>query len=297
MQVTVVVPTYNQSNFLRATLDSILGQSYRPSAVIVVNDGSTDDTQSVLESYASQISAVTTSNHGVAQARNTGLERVESAYVAFCDSDDVWHRDKLQMQLRRMEYTGYRWCLCGVDLIDEEGRYLGSAWRGSEGWVFERIIQLKPHTLLGGGSGVVVETDLARGVGGFDIGLSTSADWEFYARLSLNAELAFASGPWLSYRLHASGMHLDIDTWQSDMTRAINGFRQRRVVSRSEHRRSLAALDIQIGGELWKRGQPGRSVRTLAASALKSPLQIIKALARRTRGHLKPVAEGPETDL
>jgi glycosyltransferase involved in cell wall biosynthesis len=88
--ISVVVPTYNRSHLIRETLDAILAQTHAPHEIIVVDDGSTDDTRTVLASYGERIRAISIANSGDLVARNTGLRIAQGHLVAFCDSDDLW---------------------------------------------------------------------------------------------------------------------------------------------------------------------------------------------------------------
>lgn len=97
VDVAVIVPTFNRAEFLSECLESILTQSIKPQQIIVVNDGSTDNTLDVLQPYAKHIELFTQENQGVSAARNKALQHVKTKWVAFLDSDDVWlpHRLKL----------------------------------------------------------------------------------------------------------------------------------------------------------------------------------------------------------
>lgn len=279
--VSAVVPTYNQASYIEETLDGILSQRPPPTQVIVVDDGSTDDTRFILGRFESVISIIRTPNRGVAAARNTGLAEVRGRYVAFCDSDDVWLPDKLNLQMRRLDATPQSgWCLCGTLLIDELGRELGQEIRGTEGWVFNEIVRLKPHVLVGGGSGVIVRTDLAKGIGGFNENLTTSADWDFYARLAANSPLSFVARPLLKYRVHAAGMHTNMTSWRRDMTAAICGLRDRGLITPAIRSQSLAELEMQIAGESVKRGQRWSTIIQLGRASVSNPLVLSKAAQR-----------------
>lgn len=91
----VVVPTYNRAEFLSETLNAIIGQSRQPDQIVVVDDGSTDDTATVLARYASVVRVTRIANSGDLVARNTGLRMLNTDLVAFCDSDDIWRPDFL----------------------------------------------------------------------------------------------------------------------------------------------------------------------------------------------------------
>ena len=97
--VTVVVPAYNSSAFLRQAVDSALGQTYPFVEVIVVDDGSTDGTTEVVAGYGSKIVFIHQRNAGVAAARNTALRVARGELVAYLDADDVWDPDKVRRQV------------------------------------------------------------------------------------------------------------------------------------------------------------------------------------------------------
>ncbi|MBV9811964.1 MAG: glycosyltransferase [Acetobacteraceae bacterium] len=93
--VTVILPSYNRADLLPATLATILGQTHRPAAVIVVDDGSTDATPALLAGYAPAVQTIRVANGGDLVARNVGLRATRTPFAAFCDSDDLWTPDHL----------------------------------------------------------------------------------------------------------------------------------------------------------------------------------------------------------
>jgi glycosyltransferase involved in cell wall biosynthesis len=98
--VSVIVPAYNGADYIQETLESILKQTVPPAEVIVVNDGSTDDTASIVRSFGTAVTLIETPNQGACRARNLGAEKAVSAWLAFCDQDDIWLPQKLEKQLR-----------------------------------------------------------------------------------------------------------------------------------------------------------------------------------------------------
>jgi len=99
-EISVIVPSYNRGKLIRPTLDSILGQSHRPFEVIVVDDGSTDDTEIVVAQYGASVKYIRIENSGPPRARNRGAAASTAPWLAFCDSDDLWHPEKLRLQVR-----------------------------------------------------------------------------------------------------------------------------------------------------------------------------------------------------
>jgi len=98
--VSVVMPAWNAARYLRATLETVLSQSYSPVEVVVVDDGSTDETADILRSYGERVTAVVTANSGgPARPRNLGVGRARGEYIAFFDSDDLMEPDKLALEM------------------------------------------------------------------------------------------------------------------------------------------------------------------------------------------------------
>ena len=97
--VSVVIPAYNAEEYIAETLDSVLSQNYSDYEILVIDDGSTDHTGEVLAHYGDRIHLFQKPNGGPASARNLGLKHARGRYIAFLDSDDLWHPEKLARQV------------------------------------------------------------------------------------------------------------------------------------------------------------------------------------------------------
>ena len=99
VRVTVVIPTFNRGHLVSETIESILNQTHKAAEIIVVDDGSTDDTEEIVGKFKDKVRYYRIENSGVCKARNIGVEKSQSAWIAFCDSDDLWYPDKLHYQV------------------------------------------------------------------------------------------------------------------------------------------------------------------------------------------------------
>ena len=97
--VSVVIPAYNSASYLAEAVESALGQTFKDLEILVVDDGSTDETQELMRRYGPPVRCLSQENTGVATARNRGIDESRGRYVAFLDADDVWQPDKLEKQL------------------------------------------------------------------------------------------------------------------------------------------------------------------------------------------------------
>ncbi|MDN6730692.1 MAG: glycosyltransferase family 2 protein [Atopostipes suicloacalis] len=125
--ISIIMPTYNAVKYISETIESILDQTYENWELIIVDDCSVDETISVIGSYTDdRIRLVKLSeNKGAAIARNTALQKVSGKYIAFLDSDDLWHKDKLNKQLKFMQKNNYLFTSTDYAEINESGEETG----------------------------------------------------------------------------------------------------------------------------------------------------------------------------
>jgi glycosyltransferase involved in cell wall biosynthesis len=117
--VSVIIPTYNRAEQVGEAVQSVLNQTWRHCEVIVVDDGSTDGTHDALEAFDDRIRYVKTENHGVAAARNRGIRESRGSWIAFLDSDDLWHPAKIERQMLALREHDAAVCFCMS--VDEDG--------------------------------------------------------------------------------------------------------------------------------------------------------------------------------
>ncbi|MFH1612854.1 MAG: glycosyltransferase [bacterium] len=103
MKISVIIPTYNCAQSLLEAIESVLNQSFKDYEIIVIDDGSQDETKNVIDSYMKNICYIYQQNQGVACARNLGIKKAQGKYIAFLDADDIWIKDKLKMQIECFE--------------------------------------------------------------------------------------------------------------------------------------------------------------------------------------------------
>ncbi|MCK5568484.1 MAG: glycosyltransferase family 2 protein, partial [Spirochaetes bacterium] len=109
--VSVIIPTFNRAYVLRRAVESVLSQSYGEYEIIIVDDGSTDDTARVLEHFKKHVRVFYSPHSGVSKTRNTGIERAGGEWISFLDSDDYWFSEKLEKQMSYLKNNPqYRVC-------------------------------------------------------------------------------------------------------------------------------------------------------------------------------------------
>jgi glycosyltransferase involved in cell wall biosynthesis len=211
-KVSVVIPTYNRVNKVGKAIESVLGQTAPEVEVIVVDDGSSDDTARVLrESFGDRIRYFAQPNQGASVARNRGIDEARGEWTAFLDSDDSWDTDKLECQLNAVKQFGPDCGGCYTDTRfsnHEEKRTMFEL--AAENYRHEGTVGINDQVLRllvrPGGAGMVVclssfmvRTDLARKAGGFDRKLLYSQDSEFMFRLAMNTKFCYVNRPLVSF--------------------------------------------------------------------------------------------------
>ena len=255
--VSVVVPTYNRADIIRTCIDSVLQQTYDNVEVIVVDDGSRDDTRTVVESYGDPVRYVHQPNGGVSSARNLGFAHARGEFIALLDSDDQFLPWKLEAQVRvlhayldvgmvwtdmkavdergtviaenylRTFYDAHR--LARLEEVFEHGGPVDRVWPGAPRDVADAPVyrgDIFSQMLLGNlvhTSTVVLRRDRLRRVGFFDTSLKHSGeDYEFHLRTCSHGPVAFIDASSLLYRIGAADQltapHLGIYRARNNLT-------------------------------------------------------------------------------
>lgn len=124
--VSIIVPVYNSEKFINDTIRTVQEQTYGNWELILVNDCSTDNSVSIIEKYVKEDNRIKLinleCNSGAAIARNTGIEQATGRYIAFLDADDLWHKEKLEKQIKFMKKNEYEFTFTGYEFADENGK-------------------------------------------------------------------------------------------------------------------------------------------------------------------------------
>jgi len=207
--IAVVIPTFNRAGYLATAIDSALAQTRPPDEIVVVDDGSTDNTAEVLARYGARVRAVRQDNGGEASARNRGVREAASTWIAFLDSDDAWEPEALE----RLEGAAARHPEVG--LVAMRARVMsadgtrGTRTHGKKSsgpWFSTRSL------LWGDAGGVqmpMVRRALVLAAGGFDESLPSATDCDLWLRLSFATAMIGIPEPLLLVRVHPENLSAD----------------------------------------------------------------------------------------
>jgi glycosyltransferase involved in cell wall biosynthesis len=203
-RVSVIIPTYNRSAIVPRAIESVLQQTYPDYELIVVDDGSTDDTRERLEEYAARIQYIYQPNRGVSAAQNTGVDRARGEWIAFLDSDDLWHPTKLERQFEALDSLGAEFgaCVTNCRYIDDPGLTLtvfesaGLATKSEFGPLYDVMKYLLwERTYAIFGQSLCVLRSVLTDAGGLDESFVVQGDRELMFRLSFRTAFCYVSAP------------------------------------------------------------------------------------------------------
>jgi GT2 family glycosyltransferase len=256
--ISVIIPTYNYGHFLREAIDSVLAQTWPALEVIVVDDGSTDDTPRILADYGDRIRVIRQENLGASAARNTGIAAARGEWVAFLDSDDLWRPWKLECDAARIAADPDLGMVhCGAEQFDNTGKTLFVFLGGLEGWVAPDLLRFDREVIAAPGSGLTVRKAAAEEVGGYDPRLDASEDWDFCYRLACRYRAGFIPEVLARYRQHGSGKHLNIRNMQNGMLMALEkAFQSSDPAVQSQRNRTYGRLHLVLAGCYFRARQP-----------------------------------------
>jgi len=191
--VSVVIPTFNRSEFLSRALNSILSQTLPPYEVIIVDDGSTDDTHELIKTSFPTVTYLYQKNSGVSAARNRGINHAKGEWIAFLDSDDEWHPEKLLKQIDVMQnnpdskicHTDEIWIRNEkrINQMDKHQKY--------GGWIFQKCLPLCCISP----SNVMIHRSVFDEVGFFDESLPVCEDYDMWLRITSRYPVLFLDEP------------------------------------------------------------------------------------------------------
>jgi glycosyltransferase involved in cell wall biosynthesis len=217
--VSVVIPTYNYGRFIEQAIGSVLGQTHLPSEIIVVDDGSTDETTAVVGGFGALVRCIREDHAGVCAARNRGVAESTSELIAFLDADDTWEPTNLEKQLARFETDEEIGLVHSAlrEFADETGETIRLCMAGGEDGMAESLLLWEGPMIVRPGGAVTVSRKAFNHVGGFDPRMKVGEDWDFCYRVARSFKVGFVAEPLVNYRIHSAGAHRNLQNMERGM--------------------------------------------------------------------------------
>ena len=280
--VTVVIPTHNRARYVRDAIESVLGQTCRDFELIVVDDGSKDETARVVQAFGPRVRYVYQEERERAAARNQGIARAAGRYVAFLDSDDLWLPDHLEAGLEafaRAPEAGLvfsRWYL-----VDQSARILSkNKTPALTGDVLERLVAGFSAGACNASS-CLVRKDVIDQAGRFneDRALSGSEDWELWARVAGVARFATTGRYTVKIRFHDGKWSLNAERMSGSMQLALDTLFAHPTLGpriKPLKRRAYSSLQTIIATQWYGAGDMGQARRHLRDAVVLDPPSLVR---------------------
>lgn len=205
--ISVIIPNHNYAKYLPTTIESVLTQSVGNLDLIIVDNGSTDDSRDMISGYRGELTAIYQEDLGQASARNSGLMHAKGELIAFLDADDYWEPRKLEMQLEKLNddcqfiYTGLR------QFDSDSGATLHSIkLRFSGDCKFAYLEFPTTAVVPAGESSALITRSLFAKVGNFNEALNSATGRDFFRRCSYFTKFGYVDSELVNYRIHSKNM-------------------------------------------------------------------------------------------
>jgi hypothetical protein len=277
-RVSIIIPTYRHRDFILRTLDSVFAQTMRDYEIIVVNDGSPDDTKTVLAPLveSNHIRYVEQANQGQSRARNRGIELAHGQYIAFLDDDDVWPPDKLEWQAAYLDKNPDVALIGGVlQMMDEHGSLAGKR-SFNPAITFESLFAENPFLSPGQ---TLMRTDVLKELGGMNANIWGADDWDLWFRIAKKYRIVMLDRLALYYRQHPGnaskqigrlikGACVTVEIHLKDVPQS-----QRRELRRTAHGMLYSGLGTLLLANAKKQLRHGRPLQAMRAMRGLLPLR------------------------
>ncbi|MGH7146282.1 MAG: glycosyltransferase [Nitrospiraceae bacterium] len=279
LPVAVLIPCFNSGRYLKATIESALTQTYTPLEVIAINDGSRDETHTILQSYAPTIRILShpdNANLGQAASLNLGVRSTTAEFIAFLDSDDIWYPDKIEKQVKILKMHADIGLVYANGLaIDEEGKTLYGLFpdffqeRNVEGAILLNCYIRVP-------SSIMVRKTILEKAGLFRTDLQAT-DHDMWIRMSELTKFHYLPEILMAYRVHPGQQSLRRRQWEDGFS-ILREACQRHPYGVDLRRKRLAVLYYRLGEYDWDHGLHLRALCYFLLAGLIDPLRAVQVL-------------------
>ena len=285
--VSVIIPAYNAEKYIERTIHSVLLQNYENIEIIVIDDGSTDNTATVVKKLANEdkrLHYVHQQNGGVSSARNHGYKLSKGEYLAFLDADDIWLPNNVSKKLAHLQDNPDVGLVhSDAMVIDENDNSLNETKKGKSGWILDDLL-LWNGTCIPAPSSILVKREVVDSVGGFDTSLSTAADQEFFFRVAAKYKIGRVEEVTWQYRMHSQNMHSNIALMERDTLLSYQRATENNLFKSAAFRRKCYSnMFIILSGSWYHDGKNKiKAVKYALKSIYKRPATMTKLMRKIT---------------
>jgi glycosyltransferase involved in cell wall biosynthesis len=255
---SVVIPLYNKENYIQDTIESALNQTFADFEIIVVNDGSTDESLNIVENNNdSRIKTHSIKNSGVSRARNIGIQKAKSDYIVFLDADDLWEKNHLEELYKLLKANPD----CGIYAmgyfkIFNNNKPIKASFHGHDNFcgIVENFFLASTIDCIAWTSAVMIPKTIFNTIGGFNETIRSGQDTELWIRIALKYKVAFCSKATANKIINFDEYHLSNSKFKSDRLKIFSFFVDEESINHSlkeylDLNRLSIAIECKIQGD------------------------------------------------
>lgn len=283
--VSIVVPAYNAERYISATIGSVQAQTFTDWEMIIINDGSNDQTEEVIFAFLfdNRIKYFAQQNTGVSIARNNGIKKASGKYIAFLDADDAWEPGNLEQKVNLLESDpAIDWVFSDMYYADEHLNRTGPAPEGRDDNMLENILLWEGEVIPGPCSNIVIKKEILDKDISFDPHLSTAADQDLSLSLAHRYKGKRIPLPLWTYRVISSSMSRNIKVMEHDHLYVYRKAEKSGYFHSAPFRRKcFGNLYMILAGSWWVNGRnKKRALYFMAKAILVQPSNSFKLLKK-----------------
>lgn len=247
--VSVIIPSYNHAQFVRAAVESALAQTYTDLEISVIDDGSKDNTAQVVAEFGNAVRYIYQENQGLSAARNTGIRHATGEYIALLDADDLWLPTYVAEQIANLERhpkagLTYSWW----SHIDQDGATMPEpGYYDQHGNLLMELALMNHFPPVG----VVIRKQCIEEAGYFDEKLFALEDWDLWLRISTNGwEIEYVPQVLAQYRRHSNNMTLDVSRMERNQLAVLDKLERSTVAAQVSHLIPQARANVHLNSAL-----------------------------------------------
>lgn len=233
-KVSIIIPAYNKANLTKKTILSVVNQTYKNIEIIVINDGSIDNTEQTVKSINdNRINYIYTKNSGACRARNLGIEASSGKFLAFLDCDDTYELNKIEESIKYLKNNiSFKFLYTDVNFMDENDNIVGSTPHfpnhPGSGWISKRLL-LCDYNLTN--STLVIYKSCINKIGMFDENIFIPADREFIIRLGTKYKGLYVNKNLSNYRIHSESIYSKLDLAFKEFMYMVNKYKDTSLIN------------------------------------------------------------------
>jgi glycosyltransferase involved in cell wall biosynthesis len=269
-KVSIILPVYNGEKYLSETIDSIIEQTFADWEIVAVNDGSTDNSHSILQQYksnlGSKIKIIDQENSGVSVARNVAIDNSESEYLAFIDADDMWLPEKLEKQIKILDNNPDVALVYSdlLDLIENKTTRRKQILKRKlqRGYIFEPLFYFNFIAL----SSVVLRKEMIEKYGNFDSDYKIIQDYDLFLRIAEKNVIDYVDESLLIYRIHENNISGNMEAIERENFKLIEKWLKKKTYLSTSLKFNLKLTQLHYNTMryyLWKRKYTAASGKLL----------------------------------